>query len=150
DRWAAGLLQPDVHDQRQRVQVRPLPQCHPDVPYHRRRRFLLRRQAGERAHGAAESRDPSGRADAQVPGVPERDPRVGEPVRVLHRRGDARGDRVSTRRTWDRIADLPFEVESHSLEGLELAFSEEFTRMTTLIKLQGGGFEGIGEDVVYD
>lgn len=57
---------------------------------------------------------------------------------------------MSTRRTWDRIADLPFEVESHSLEGLELTFSPEFTRMTTLVKLQGGGFEGIGEDVVYD
>lgn len=57
---------------------------------------------------------------------------------------------MSTRRTWDRIADLPFEVESHALEGRELKFTEEFTRMTTLVHLQGGGFEGIGEDVVYD
>jgi hypothetical protein len=53
-------------------------------------------------------------------------------------------------RTWDRVAQLPVEIESHSLEGRELAFSEEFTRMTTLIHLVGGGHEGIGEDVVYD
>jgi hypothetical protein len=52
--------------------------------------------------------------------------------------------------TWERVAQLPVEIESHELEGLELAFSEEFVRMTTLIKLRGGGHEGIGEDVVYD
>lgn len=54
------------------------------------------------------------------------------------------------RRTWELVADLPVEIESHALEGLELSFSEEFTRMTTLVKLRGGGHEGIGEDVVYD
>jgi hypothetical protein len=52
--------------------------------------------------------------------------------------------------TYDRIADLPLEIESCEFDGLELKISEEFVRLTTLIKLQGGGHEGIGEDVTYD
>ena len=52
--------------------------------------------------------------------------------------------------TYERIAELPLEVESVELEGLELAVTSDFTRLTTLIKLQGGGHEGIGEDVTYD
>ena len=53
-------------------------------------------------------------------------------------------------RTYDSLADLPVEIESYSLEGLEQEFSPEFTRYTTLIRLVGGGDEGVGEDVVYD
>ncbi|MDQ6750054.1 MAG: hypothetical protein M3Z33_04795 [Actinomycetota bacterium] len=52
--------------------------------------------------------------------------------------------------TWDLLRDLPLEVESHSLEGLEQAFSPEFSRLTTIICLHGGGAEGSGEDVVYE
>jgi hypothetical protein len=52
--------------------------------------------------------------------------------------------------TYDRLAGLPLEIESYDLEGRELSVSTEFTRLTTLIKLQGGGKEGIGEDVTYD
>jgi L-alanine-DL-glutamate epimerase-like enolase superfamily enzyme len=52
--------------------------------------------------------------------------------------------------TYGRIADLPLEIESYELEGLELQVSSEFSRLTTLIKLQGGGQEGVGEDVTYD
>jgi L-alanine-DL-glutamate epimerase-like enolase superfamily enzyme len=53
--------------------------------------------------------------------------------------------------SYERIAELPLEVESLGLEGLELQFSEEFTRATTLIELRGpGGETGVGEDVVYD
>src|SRR3954454_9139084 len=52
--------------------------------------------------------------------------------------------------TYDRIADLPLEIESCEFEGLEFTISEESVRLTTLIKLQGGGHEGIGEDVTYD
>ena len=37
-----------------------------------------------------------------------------------------------THSSYERIADLPLEIESLSLEGLELRFSEEFTRQTTL------------------
>ena len=52
--------------------------------------------------------------------------------------------------TYERIADLPLEIESYELEGLELAVSSDFTRLTTLIKLEGGGEVGIGEDVTYE
>ncbi len=51
--------------------------------------------------------------------------------------------------TYDKIADLPLSVEGYELEGLEFK-SPGFDRLTTLIKLRGGGQEGIGEDVVYD
>ena len=52
--------------------------------------------------------------------------------------------------TYDRVANLPLEIESAEFDGLELELSKEFVRLTTLIKLQGGGHEGIGEDVTYD
>src|SRR5256885_1053365 len=35
------------------------------------------------------------------------------------------------------------------LERLELTVSPEFTRVTTVVHLGGGGEEGIGEDVTY-
>jgi hypothetical protein len=52
--------------------------------------------------------------------------------------------------TYDRIADLPLEIESAEFDEHELALGEEFTRLTTVIKLRGGGHEGLGEDVTYD
>jgi L-alanine-DL-glutamate epimerase-like enolase superfamily enzyme len=52
--------------------------------------------------------------------------------------------------TFDRLADLPLEVESYSLEGLNAQVSSAFDRLTTVVRLHGGGFDGIGEDVVYD
>jgi L-alanine-DL-glutamate epimerase-like enolase superfamily enzyme len=51
---------------------------------------------------------------------------------------------------YDKIADLSLEIEGYELEGLEMSLGPEFTRLTTLIKLRGGGEEGIGEDVTYD
>jgi hypothetical protein len=52
--------------------------------------------------------------------------------------------------TYDTIAGLTLEVDSYTFERLERPVSSEFTRVTTVIRLQGGGHEGIGEDVVYD
>jgi hypothetical protein len=52
--------------------------------------------------------------------------------------------------TFDLLADLPIEVDGYSLEGLEANVSSGFTRMTTVVHIQGAGQEGIGEDVVYD
>ncbi len=52
--------------------------------------------------------------------------------------------------SYDRVADLPIEIESCEFEGLEFELSKDFVRLTTLIKLQGGGHEGVGEDVTYD
>jgi L-alanine-DL-glutamate epimerase-like enolase superfamily enzyme len=51
--------------------------------------------------------------------------------------------------SFDAIADLPLEIESCEFEGLEMVLGE-FERLTTVIKLRGGGHEGIGEDVTYD
>ena len=52
--------------------------------------------------------------------------------------------------TYERLAGLPLEIESYSLEGFEQQYTPEFTRMTTVIHLEGGGEEGLGEDVIYD
>ena len=51
--------------------------------------------------------------------------------------------------TFDRLADLPLEIEGYELEGLELQIPE-FERLSTVIHLRGGGEEGLGEDVTYD
>jgi L-alanine-DL-glutamate epimerase-like enolase superfamily enzyme len=52
--------------------------------------------------------------------------------------------------SYARLAELPLEIELYELEGLERELSKEFTRYTTLVKLRGGGEEGIGEDVTYE
>ena len=51
--------------------------------------------------------------------------------------------------SFDAIADLPLEIESCGFEGLEFQIGE-FERLTTVIRLRGGGEEGVGEDVTYD
>jgi hypothetical protein len=51
--------------------------------------------------------------------------------------------------SFDAIADLPVEIESCEFEGLEISMGD-FERLTTIVKLRGGGQEGVGEDVVYD
>jgi L-alanine-DL-glutamate epimerase-like enolase superfamily enzyme len=52
--------------------------------------------------------------------------------------------------TYDLVADLPLEIESYALDGLVQEVTSGFERKTTLIRLRGGGQEGVGEDVVYD
>src|SRR5438093_993170 len=52
--------------------------------------------------------------------------------------------------TYAKVADLALAVESYELEPHELEISSEFTRLTTAIRLRGGGEEGVGEDVTYD
>ncbi len=50
---------------------------------------------------------------------------------------------------YDAVRELPLEISEHALERLELRVSSEFTRVTTVVHLKGGGGEGIGEDVTY-
>jgi hypothetical protein len=50
---------------------------------------------------------------------------------------------------YDRVSGLSLEIERYELEPLEQRISPEFTRKTTVIRLHGGGHEGIGEDVTY-
>jgi L-alanine-DL-glutamate epimerase-like enolase superfamily enzyme len=52
--------------------------------------------------------------------------------------------------TWERLADLPLQIDSYELEPLQALVSSEFERKTTVIHLSGGGHEGVGEDVTYD
>jgi hypothetical protein len=52
--------------------------------------------------------------------------------------------------TFDTLAHLPLEVDGYELEGLGAQVSSGFERLSTVVHLQGGGLEGLGEDVVYD
>ena len=52
--------------------------------------------------------------------------------------------------TFDQLASLPVEIETHELEPLEQEVSSDFTRLTTVVRVRGRGHEGIGEDVTYD
>ena len=51
---------------------------------------------------------------------------------------------------FDLIAELPVEVDGYRLEDLRTRLGPEFERVCTLIRVSGGGHEGVGEDVVYD
>jgi len=51
--------------------------------------------------------------------------------------------------SFDAIADLPLQIDSCEFEGREVVVGE-FERLTTIVKLRGGGHEGVGEDVTYD
>jgi L-alanine-DL-glutamate epimerase-like enolase superfamily enzyme len=51
--------------------------------------------------------------------------------------------------TYERVADLPLEITDYALEALVATVSSGFERVTTVIRLRGGGAEGTGEDVTY-
>jgi hypothetical protein len=51
--------------------------------------------------------------------------------------------------TYARISELPLTIESHELERREREVSSEFTRVTTTVRLNGAGEDGLGEDVTY-
>ncbi len=48
---------------------------------------------------------------------------------------------------YDHIADLPLTIEGYELEGLSRP--GRWTRHTTVVRLRGGGHEGVGEDVTW-
>jgi L-alanine-DL-glutamate epimerase-like enolase superfamily enzyme len=51
---------------------------------------------------------------------------------------------------WSRVADLPVTIDGYALERRQRDVSSDFTRISTTIRLQGAGTDGIGEDVTYD
>jgi hypothetical protein len=51
--------------------------------------------------------------------------------------------------TFDRLANLPLEIDGYELQGQELVLPS-FERLTTTIRTWGGGEDGLGEDVTYD
>src|SRR6266567_6616190 len=62
-----------------------------------------------------------------------------------------RSVRSSAVASYEKIKDLPLEIDSYELEGREFhPEGTDFDRLTTTIHLKGGGHEGLGEDVVYD
>ncbi len=50
---------------------------------------------------------------------------------------------------YEKLAALPIEVSGYELEGRDREYGE-FTRPSTIVRLHGGGHEGVGEDVTYD
>jgi hypothetical protein len=52
--------------------------------------------------------------------------------------------------TYAHVAELPLTIEGYALEGLARQVSSGFERRTTVIRLNGAGEEGLGEDVTYD
>jgi L-alanine-DL-glutamate epimerase-like enolase superfamily enzyme len=51
---------------------------------------------------------------------------------------------------FDLVAGLPLRVEGYGLQGRSRTVSSGFERLSSLIELQGGGREGVGEDVTYE
>jgi hypothetical protein len=47
------------------------------------------------------------------------------------------------------LLELPFEIDAYELERLEQPVTRGFTRVSTLIRLHGGGDEGLGEDITW-
>ena len=52
--------------------------------------------------------------------------------------------------TYSLLADLPLEIESCALRGLDLDVAAGWKRRTTVVRLRRGGEEGLGEDISYD
>ena len=52
--------------------------------------------------------------------------------------------------TWASLADIPLQIDKYELEGLQTLVSSAFERKSTVIRLSGGGHQGLGEDVTYD
>jgi L-alanine-DL-glutamate epimerase-like enolase superfamily enzyme len=51
---------------------------------------------------------------------------------------------------WEKVADLPLEIEDYALERLQRDVSSDFTRVSTVLRFRGDGHEGLGEDVSYE
>ena len=52
--------------------------------------------------------------------------------------------------TWERLAGLELRIDDYDIEPLRMDVSSGFERLTTVIRLRGGGHEGVGEDVTYE
>src|SRR5689334_4376327 len=52
--------------------------------------------------------------------------------------------------TWHRVKDLELRIDDYALEHLRMDVSSGFERLSTVIRLRGGGAEGVGEDVTYE
>ena len=48
---------------------------------------------------------------------------------------------------WEKLRHLPLEIESYEVDRLSATFTHDFQRVTSLVRLIGGGHEGHSEDV---
>ncbi len=51
---------------------------------------------------------------------------------------------------WPKLRDLPIDVSGYELDANDREYTPEFTRGSTIVRLQGGGHDGVGEDVAYE
>jgi L-alanine-DL-glutamate epimerase-like enolase superfamily enzyme len=51
---------------------------------------------------------------------------------------------------YDTVRSLALTIDAYELDALEYVVGPDFTRKTTVIRLEGAGEEGLGEDVTYD
>src|SRR5262249_34281344 len=114
----------------------------------------LARRAGCRCCDRPRSAVPArnGRLPDPLAGVRCADP-GGDPACRAH---DARGARREGRAgrqlmgRWERLRGLELRVEGMQTERRSLEVSSDFTRVSTVVVLSGGGEEGRGEDVTYN
>jgi hypothetical protein len=52
--------------------------------------------------------------------------------------------------TWEKLAGLALRIDSYTLEPRVARISSQFERKSTVIRLDGAGVSGAGEDVTYD
>jgi len=52
--------------------------------------------------------------------------------------------------TYERVAELPVEIDSYAMEGLSIQPSPDFERLTTVIQVLCDGLAGNGEDITYE
>ncbi len=52
--------------------------------------------------------------------------------------------------TYERVAELPVQIDSYALEGLSIQPSPEFERLTTVVQVLRDGLAGNGEDITYE
>jgi hypothetical protein len=52
--------------------------------------------------------------------------------------------------SWELLAGLALQIDGYALEPRMAKVSSEFERKTTVIRIFGGGKDGLGEDVTYD
>jgi L-alanine-DL-glutamate epimerase-like enolase superfamily enzyme len=52
--------------------------------------------------------------------------------------------------SWEKLADLALQIDGYALEPRVATISSAFERKSTVIRLEGAGSSGVGEDVTYD
>ena len=52
--------------------------------------------------------------------------------------------------TYERVAELPIEIDAYLLEGLSIQATPDFERLTTVVQIMCDGLVGNGEDITYE